>query len=235
MVVSEFVLVLARWMLARIWSASLVQVNGRGWSFQLSMKAPMAAVSSLTEVKVPRRMAWRVMMRKKHSTRFSQEQLVGTKCRVIAGRPGERSADYRRARGQRSRRTPRAGPGRAGGGGLLQEAEGPAGGGGEQGVGDRAGGDLQGGEQGGGSVPDVVMGLPFGDAGRIGRTGRVRSRAWIWVSSTQTTTAFSGGARYRPTTSRTLASSCGSVENLNPSVGAAAGRTSATGPRSSHG
>ena len=39
----------------------LVQVNGRGWSFQLSVKVPMAAVSSVTEVKVPRRMAWRVM------------------------------------------------------------------------------------------------------------------------------------------------------------------------------
>jgi hypothetical protein len=34
----------------------------------------------------------------------------------------------------------------------------------------------------------------------------------------QTTTAFCGGARYRPTTSPTVASSCGSVENLNPSV-----------------
>ncbi len=47
------------------------------------MKTPMAVVSSLTEVKVARRMAWRVMTEKKHSTRFSQEQLVGTKCRVI--------------------------------------------------------------------------------------------------------------------------------------------------------
>jgi hypothetical protein len=32
------------------------------------MKAPMAAMSSLTEVKVPRRMAWRVMTEKKHSS-----------------------------------------------------------------------------------------------------------------------------------------------------------------------
>ena len=31
----------------------------------------------------PRRMAWRVMTEKKHSTRLSQEQLVGVKCRVI--------------------------------------------------------------------------------------------------------------------------------------------------------
>jgi hypothetical protein len=56
-------------------------------------------------------------------------------------------------------------------------------------------------------------------SGRIGRTGRVRSSAWICgFSPAQITTAFSGGARYRPTTSRTLASGCGSVENLNPSV-----------------
>ena len=48
--------------------------------------------------------------------------------------------------------------------------------------------------------------------------GEVRSRAWTWVfSSMQSTTAFSGGFRYSPTTSRTLASSSGSVENLNVS------------------
>jgi len=70
-------------MLARISSASLVQLNGLGWSFKWSMKAPMVAMSSLTEVKVPRRMAWRIMTEKKHPTRFSQEQLAGTKCRVI--------------------------------------------------------------------------------------------------------------------------------------------------------
>ena len=55
--------------------------------------------------------------------------------------------------------------------------------------------------------------------GRIGRIGWLRSRAWHWdFSSTQTTTAFSGGSTYRPTTSATLAASRGSVENLNPSV-----------------
>ena len=46
------------------------------------MKVPMAAVSSLTERKVPRRMAWRVMMPKRISM-FSQEQLVRVKCKVI--------------------------------------------------------------------------------------------------------------------------------------------------------
>jgi hypothetical protein len=51
------------------------------------------------------------------------------------------------------------------------------------------------------------------------RTGWVRSNAWIWLfSSTHTTIACSGGSRYNPTTSRTLASNSGSVENLNVSV-----------------
>ena len=55
--------------------------------------------------------------------------------------------------------------------------------------------------------------------GATGRTGWVRSSAWIWdFSSTQTTIAYAGGSRYSPTTSRTLASSSGSVENLNVSV-----------------
>src|SRR5450759_110910 len=45
------------------------------------------------------------------------------------------------------------------------------------------------------------------------------SRAWICVfSSTDRTIARSGGAIYRPTTSRTLVTSSGSVLNLNVSV-----------------
>src|SRR5680860_1119672 len=55
--------------------------------------------------------------------------------------------------------------------------------------------------------------------GRSGRIGAVRSSACTWdFSSMHTTTAFSGGLRYRPTTSRTLASSSGSVENLKVST-----------------
>ena len=49
------------------------------------MKTSMALVSSLTLVKVPRRMAWRVMMPKKISTRFIQDPEVGVKCIVIRG------------------------------------------------------------------------------------------------------------------------------------------------------
>jgi len=47
------------------------------------MNRLMAAVSSLTESKLPRRMAWRVMMPKKTSTRLSHDPEVGVKCSVI--------------------------------------------------------------------------------------------------------------------------------------------------------
>ena len=45
-------------------SAVLIQVKGWQRSFQPSMKRRMALVRSLTLVKEPRRMAWRVMMPK---------------------------------------------------------------------------------------------------------------------------------------------------------------------------
>lgn len=45
----------------------------------------MAAVRSATEVKVPRRIAWRVMIPKKISTMFSHDPDVGVKCMVIRG------------------------------------------------------------------------------------------------------------------------------------------------------
>jgi hypothetical protein len=83
------------------------------------------------------------------------------------------------------------------------------------GVGDAAGGDLQGGEQRG-AVAEVVVGVPLGPAGRTGREGWVRSSAWICdFSSTHSRIACAGGFRESPTTSRTLTSSSGSVENLN--------------------
>ncbi len=58
-----------------------------------------------------------------------------------------------------------------------------------------------------------------GSPGCIGSIGAVRSSAWICdFSSTHSTIAFSGGARYSPTTSVTLATNSGSVENLNVST-----------------
>ena len=65
--------------LARMVSASLVQVKGWQRSFQASMKVSMAAMRSLTEVNVPRRIAWRVMIPKSTSTRFSHYPEVGVK------------------------------------------------------------------------------------------------------------------------------------------------------------
>jgi hypothetical protein len=42
----------------------------------------MAAMRSLTERELPRRMAWRVMIPKKISTMFSYDPAVGVKCMV---------------------------------------------------------------------------------------------------------------------------------------------------------
>ena len=66
-------------------SAVLVQVKGWQRAFHPSMKASMAAMRSLTEVKLPRRMACRVMIEKKTSAMFSQDPDVGVKCKVILG------------------------------------------------------------------------------------------------------------------------------------------------------
>ena len=84
-------------------------------------------------------------------------------------------------------------------------------------VGDFAGGYLKGGEQAGGAISDIVVDWPFWKPGpdRPDRCGPVRG--WTFVFSSTQTTAFSGGFRVKPTTSRTLTSSFGSVENLNVS------------------
>jgi hypothetical protein len=59
-----------------------------------------------------------------------------------------------------------------------------------------------------------------------GGIGWVRSSAWIWdFSSTHSTTAFSGRARSRPSTSVTLPTSSGSVENPERLVPSAAHRS----------
>jgi hypothetical protein len=58
-------------------------------SFQLSMKAPVRPVSSRTEVNEPRRMASRVMIEKKHSTKFGEAfvgRRRGQRLRLTAGR-----------------------------------------------------------------------------------------------------------------------------------------------------
>jgi hypothetical protein len=63
--------------MTKSWSAGLVQTNGRQRSFQPSMKVWMAPIRSLTLVKVPRRMACRVMIPKKirRATRPDAESL----------------------------------------------------------------------------------------------------------------------------------------------------------------
>ncbi len=50
----------------------------------------------------------------------------------------------------------------------------------------------------------------------MGNVGCVRSSAWHWLfSSTHSTSALSGGLRYRPTTSRSFSIKNGSVDNAN--------------------
>ena len=61
---------------------------------------------------------------------------------------------------------------------------------------DRAVEHVEGGEQGGGAVALVVVSDALDVAEPHGKQGLVRSRAWIWLfSSTQSTTALSGGLR----------------------------------------
>ena len=88
------------------------------------------------------------------------------------------------------------------------------------GVGDLAGGDLQRGEQRGGAVPDVVVGAPS-PAGRAAAAASARSGPAPGSGTSRPRTAprpCPAGSGTGPTTSRTLASSCGSVENLNVSA-----------------
>ncbi len=61
---------------------------------------------------------------------------------------------------------------------------------------DLAGGGIEGGEEGGGPVALVVVRHGHRPALLHGKLGWVRSSAWIWLfSSTQSTTARSGGSR----------------------------------------
>ena len=60
------------------------------------MNAVIASIRSLTLPKLPRRMAWRVMIPKKISTMFSHDPEVGVKCSVIARVGGPARPDHGR-------------------------------------------------------------------------------------------------------------------------------------------
>ena len=68
-------------------TSSAVLVHTKGWqrSFQPLMKARILIISSRTEAKVPRRMAWRSMIPNQTSTRFSHDPEVGVKWVWILG------------------------------------------------------------------------------------------------------------------------------------------------------
>ncbi len=59
--------------------------NGLASVLWFSMYRSVAASRSLIEANVPRLRHWRVMMPKRISTVFSQEQLVGVKCILTRG------------------------------------------------------------------------------------------------------------------------------------------------------
>ena len=65
----------------------VVQVKGWQRSFHPSIKASIAVMRSLAEVKLPWRMACRVMMPKKNSHHVQPRPDVGVKCSVIRGLP----------------------------------------------------------------------------------------------------------------------------------------------------
>src|SRR3954468_12390627 len=70
---------------SRISSAVLVQANGRGFSFQVSIQARMSALSWRTERRAPQRELLGLSSANQRSTRFSQELDVGVKCRTNRG------------------------------------------------------------------------------------------------------------------------------------------------------
>jgi hypothetical protein len=62
--------------------AVAVHVNGFGSWFRCSIHSLIAALSSATSWKIPRLIRCRVISAKSRSTRLSQEQDVGVKCRM---------------------------------------------------------------------------------------------------------------------------------------------------------
>src|SRR5215831_11292224 len=70
----------ARVTFAKMSDALAVQMNGFGSRLCLSMYCPMVLINSGTERKAARRNWFSERSRKKRSTMFSQEALVGVKC-----------------------------------------------------------------------------------------------------------------------------------------------------------
>jgi hypothetical protein len=150
----------------------LVQTKGAQRSFQPSVKRSIAAIRSVTLAKLSRRMACRVMIEKKTSTRFSQDPEVGVKCRVIRGCRASQAHRGVFVGGVLVHHQVQS-PARVGLGDLFEEPQEllP----GQARLGDLAGGHLERGEQGGGAVADVVVGLALRVAGqqRQDRSGPV--------------------------------------------------------------
>src|SRR3954453_15011400 len=66
-------------------SAVAVHVNGFELAFQWSMYSRIGLIRTVTEVKVPRRMAWRVMMPNQVSIWLIQDEPTGVKGKCTCG------------------------------------------------------------------------------------------------------------------------------------------------------
>src|SRR5215203_5480473 len=158
-------------------SASLVQTNGWQRSLQPLMNAVIDLIRSSTELKVPRRMAWRVMIPKKISTMFSHDPDVGVKCKAIRGLRGQPGLDGRVFVGGVVVTDQMQLLSRVGLRHLLEELqELLVAVSGQARLLDPAGRDFEGGEQGRGAVPHVVVGGALGQprADRQDRRGPVQ-------------------------------------------------------------
>lgn len=83
----------------------------------------------------------------------------------------------------------------------------------------RSAGDVEGSEQARGAMPHIVVCHPCRCCRHDRKSGSRRSIACICdFSSTASTRALSGGAMYKPTTSRTLSTNCGSVDSFHVST-----------------
>jgi hypothetical protein len=160
----------------------------------------MAAMRSVTEVKLPRRMACRVMIEKKTSINGDEVQPRPRRRREVQGNPGV----FRQPR-LHVRVVVRAVV-------VAHDVQGHAGIGrrdvleegqellvpvlGVAGAGHLAGRGLQRGEQRGGAVPDVVVAALFRGPGTQRQHRRFAfERLGLGLSSTHSTTALSGGFR----------------------------------------
>lgn len=212
----------------------MVQRTGLGWTSCRSIRLSMVTRSSPALRWTLRRGCLSVRVAKRRSTGFSHEELVGVRCTCQRGRLASRS---------RTRLVSQVASLSAKSRGLARHHKGQVEVLGHLGLdpvekaaelgrtmariafaNDAPRRDVACGGQACGAVAGGVVAAR---AGWPGRMGWLRSSAWVRLSSSKhSTSARSGGAMWRPTTSRTLATTsranaarfAGPVEGLNVSI-----------------